>query len=215
MPDKEILNYIQTARSKGASDEAIKKALAQAGWAEADVAAALAPAGAGVPVAAGLPAAPSPRSHSFGMWMAFEYILFFISLLVFAVALAGIAHNGVDQFFKDAASYSFFSSGPAMQYNLAALIVSFPILAIMVLVIQLQILRQPAIKSLRLRKILIYIALIWTFIAMIVRVIRVVFGFLNGTATLNSLMHLAVTLVICGAIFLYFIFQVKEDRKIA
>jgi hypothetical protein len=55
--------------------------------------------------------------------------------------------------------------------------------------------------------------LIGTFLIMLGHVIMTLYGFLGGTLTMNALAHLGVTFLIAGAIFAYFINEVKNDRK--
>ena len=152
-------------------------------------------------------ASPSAAPVSqFGMWVAFLYVILFITLYVSATSLGGILHYAVDQFFKDnldKVDY-FRSIGKVLLTGYqAGLIVAFPIFASLFLFLKNQSIKNPQVKLLRTRKILIYLTLIGAFIIMIVHLIANLIFFLNGSTTIRSLGHLGVTFVIAGSIFIY------------
>lgn len=224
MINPQIENYIRDARSKNATDEAIKAALIQAGWPEAEVLKDIEEIRVG---SGGMPLAPAPHNMSsvshtseskFGMWITFEYVLFFISLATVASSLAGILHYFVDFYLKDSILvYEYgvrsFTNSMITGYE-AALIVAFPIFAVLAAVLLRQYKTNPEVGDIRIRKNLVYVALIWTFVAMLVRIIKIVYDFLGGAAGGNSLMHLIVTLLTAGPIFVYFLLDVRKDRKL-
>lgn len=205
-----IADYVTSARAKGASDDQIKNALQKAGWQESAIVSALTPVKENA-----LPEAPPPAPH-FGMWVGFLYVLLFISLYVSATALGGIFHYAVDEFIPDTLDKTNFSMTIGqymMQFYIASLIVGFPIFAGLFLILKNQALKNPAVKGLRIRKILIYITLVGTFLIMLGHLIATVYGFLGGTVTERALAHLCVTLLVAGSIFGYFLLDVWGDRK--
>lgn len=214
MPNPELEKYIATSRENKITDEAIKSQLVESGWNENDVTAALTPTSSDVP---NIPPPPVPQ---FGMWVAFQYVILFISLYISASALAGVLHIGVDTSIPDALSTSSgydYSTGIndfLIKAYLACLIVGFPIFAALFIILKRQMLHIPAVRNLRARKTLIYLTLIGTFLLMIGHLIMTIFGFLSGSVTTRSIAHFGVTLLVAGSIFVYLLLEVREDRKV-
>lgn len=214
MPNSELEKYVATSRENKISDDIIKEQLVKSGWNEDDVTAALTPA------ASTVPNTPPPPVPQFGMWVAFQYVILFISLYISASALAGILHIGVDNSIPDALSnssgsgYSTSVNDFLMKAYLACLIVGFPIFAALFIILKRQMLHIPAVRNLRTRKILIYLTLVGTFLLMIGHLIMTIFGFLGGSVTTRSIAHFGITLLVAGSIFVYLLLEVREDRKV-
>lgn len=211
MANPELEKYVKSAREQKVPDEQIRMQLVQSGWAEAEVIEAMVPSSLSVPT---LPPPPVPH---FGMWVAFQYIILFISLYMSATSFAGILHYAVSKLIPDAldkTSYlgSFYDNYLIRGY-LAALIVAFPIFAFLYLLLKKQVLATPAIRNLRARKQLIYITLVGTFLIMFYDVIRTVYDLLSGAVTARSIANFFITVLVAGSIFIYFILEVKGDRK--
>lgn len=211
MPSAELLKYIEATRAKGTADETIKTHLINSGWDEGEVNQALSPQNNN-------PELPPPVPH-FGMWVAFQYIILFITLYISFTALAGILHHGVDQLFPDnldrttGLSSYLFKDDFWLKSNIAGIVVAYPIFAVLFLLLKKQALEKPVIKNLRARKVLIYITLVGTFLIMTGHLISTIYGFLGGSATFRSLAHLVVTFLVAGTVFAYLMFEVKDDRK--
>jgi hypothetical protein len=205
-----ISAYIAQAREKKVSDDKIKAVLLAAGWPEDQVMLALQKA----PEDDLLPPPPPPPVAHVGMWTGFLYILFFISLYVLATSVGGIFHHMADKIAPDIKITSSLRSDNALLRGFtSAIIVSYPIFLILALVLKKQLIKQPAVRNLRSRKLLIYITLIGTFLIMLCHVIFSIYSFLSGTLTSNAFLHLMVTFLIAGSIFGYFLSEVKYDRK--
>lgn len=213
MPKTELVEYIKTARSKQIPDAKIREMLITHGWAAADVDAAFAP----VADTLDIPLPPVPR---LSLWIGFEYVLLFITLYISATCVGGILHHAVDQWIKDPVrdrfdlyGYSSGWNGTLVRGYTAGIIVAYPIFMVLFVMIQRQIKKNVAIKNLHIRKILIYLTLVGTFILMISHLISTIYSFLNGSTTLNSFLHLLVTLLIAGSISAYLLHDVREDRS--
>lgn len=214
----ELSDYIAKAKKRDLTDEQIKTKLLSIGWPEEEVKAALAHD-------AELPVPLPPTISHVGMWTGFLYILFFISLYVLATAVGGILHTWVDKavpsvvssngdFSANDLSFFFFDAPTVTRGYLAAIIVSYPLFLVLALVLKKQLVTQPLVRNLRSRKLLIYITLVITFLIMLGNIVTTCYNFLAGTITGNGLGHVAVTLLLTGGIFWYFISEVKNDRKI-
>lgn len=214
MINPELVKYVGTLREQNIPEEKIKAQLLNAGWSVQDIESVMVP-GTSTPV----PPPPVPRVE---MWVGFLYIILFITLYVSATALASILKFLVDQVIPDVLSkrstYSYIGSifyGPeTIIYHLSAMIVTFPIFAFLFLFLKKQQHLNPAVRNLRSRKLLIYLTLVITFLIMIFDLISTVYGFLNGTVTGRSISHFAITMLVSGSIFGYYVWEVKEDRRI-
>lgn len=204
-----LREYIESAKKQGANEAQIRDALTKNGWAVQDIDSALRPAQDALVV-------PPPPAPHFGMWVAFLYIILFISLYVSATSFGGILHLVVDEKIPDKLAtlgYGYYANQYLMQAYLACLIVGFPIFAGLFLFLKRQVIKQPAIKSLRARKQLVYLTLVGTFLIMLGHLIATIYGFLGGTVTARSLGHLGVTFFVAGSIFVYFLVDVWGDRR--
>lgn len=205
--------YIAKAHEKNLSDEQIKSNLIAAGWPKETAEKAFHQP----TVDPLLPPPPPPPVAQVGMWTGFLYIIFFVCLYICATAISFIFHHGIDSIFPPSyETYTDFSGlyDATIQGSLAAIIVSFPLFAFLAFALKKQLVKNPAIRNIRSRKILIYITLVGAFLIMIGHIIGTVYGFLNGsTNSLNTLGHLGVTLLIAGSIFAYFITEVKHDSN--
>ncbi len=228
----ELQAYILKAREVKISDEEIKKTLLAAGWDETEVQKALVDNQPAIPV----PVPPTSASQtpkttqqqtSYSMWDAFEHILLFISLFVFTVALGQSIHTYLDakfiplvvtDYYRDyglavgAAMYSV--NMYLLRWYIAALLVSYPFFSFLFLNITKRTKENPKLRQLTARKVLIYATLVLTFLLLFVNVLKIVVQFLGGNITVNLLAHFLVTVTISGIIAVYYVLQVREDRKI-
>lgn len=199
----EIKEHIKKLREQNVSDDEIKKSLLSSGWPSEEIDKRL--SSSSVPI----PSYKGGTNSGFGMWIAFEYALMFIALAVSAIGLAGLGHYYVDQMF-DVNRYwderaTFYSS---------MLVVAVPILLFFVFSLKRKYEKNPTVKDIKIRKVLVYIALVWTFLVLITRLIRTVYSFLEGDIALTpSLLHLLITLLVTGSIFVYFVIDVYKDSK--
>ena len=226
MITSELSSYIKSAREKKTSDEDIKSKLQSVGWKEEDIAAALViDSGLPLPPPDGqaqgsAPTNPSGVKSPESMWDSFEYILMFIAMYVSAISLATILSYLIDQWFppyNPYPSYGSYSNTSVPDYIygfLSALIVSFPIFAFLFLNLMRRVQKNPLVKRMHSRRMLVYITLIVSFTILLFSVIFAVHTFLTGNISVNFLLHLLVAMGISGGIFLYFLGEVKDDRKV-
>lgn len=161
---------------------------------------------------------PSLTATSSNMWDAFQHILLFITLYTFATSLALILHYFVDLWLPpimiDNSSYQatkYFQSMFLRGY-LSSLIVSYPIFSFLFLKITKKTIENSHMRSLKSRKFLIYFTLVVTFIIALANIISIVYNLFGGNVTFNFLLHFLITMIVSGAIFTYYIYQIKEDR---
>lgn len=216
MANSKIDSYISQARSRNLSESVIKENLQKTGWKMSDIETAFNPESSDLPVPA--PDYQNSNQGSSSMWDSFQHILLFISLYVMATSIALILHFFVDKYFPGvannlASSYLDSYNSTLLKGETAALIVSYPIYAFFFLIISKRTLIRPQTRNLKSRKLLIYLTLIATFIIVLVNVISIVFSLLGGNVTINFFLHFLTTISVSGAIFGYYLYQVKEDRR--
>ena len=216
---EDLLEYIKKARSQKISDSEITTNLLQAGWSNEDIRQAL--ANTSVSDSSQLPLLEIPKKTAhYGMWIAFEHILLFISLYVMATSLALTLHVFVDKWFPGIpvdgySSRNFWgnSQSTLLRGYLASLIVSTPMFSGFFLHITKRTKQDPNIRALRARKTLIYLTLVGTFLFLMYSIIKIVFTLLSGNITFNFVLHFLVTSGVSGVIFAYYLNEVKGDRK--
>jgi hypothetical protein len=222
MVNQEIIGYIKKSREENLTDEVIKENLEKVGWQKNDVENAFfylnspgipLPPQSGAPIPTNTPTLTT--NHS--MWDAFEHILLFISMYVFAMATAILMHTYVDYYFPEnlftPSSYRSSISNGIILSSLSAIIVSFPLFAFLFLRITKRTKQNPSLRNLRSRKALIYLTLIVAFLIMLGYLIATVYGFISGNISFNFLLHFGVTVLISGLIFVYYLNEIKEDRR--
>ncbi len=210
MANTQLQKFIESRREKGDSDKKISELLVSKGWSKKEI-----DMGFAVRSDDEIEVPIPPQTH-FGMWVAFLYVILFISLYVCATAFAGILHFAVDEKISDSldkVNYGNYFGQYLMQGYLACLIVGFPIFAGLFLFLKNQMRKTPLVKNLKSRKILVYLTLIGTFILLVGHLITTVYGFLGGSVTTRSIAHLGITFFVAGSIFVYFLIDVWNDRK--
>ena len=163
-------------------------------------------------------------NQNFGLWFGFIHVIYFVSLYFLATSVANILHEGVNRFMADpletasvARSYlGLIGYGSFreywIKYNLAALIVSYPIFVFLFLYIKSIVGKDQERSELRIKHILTYVTLVGTFLFFNYGLIKVLYAFLDGALDTRSMLHAAITIGISLIIFIYFLFEVKKDR---
>ena len=211
MDNNQLQSFIDQNRKANIGDSEIKSQLVKSGWNEETVNTALT-----VGTKSVIPVPPPPPNSQPGMWISFLYIIMFISLYVSATSFGQTLHYFVDKNFtliQASVNYASSFQETLLRGYLAAMIVTAPIFIGLFLYLKKQELKIPTIRSFKSRKALIYFTLLITFLISIYRIIRTLFEFLNGEVSISIVLHTAITLGIASAIFIYYLIEVREDRK--
>jgi hypothetical protein len=220
MPSNPATDYIQNARAKGATDDAIKMSLKSGGWTDIQISEAFAPQDTLATPPPPPTGAPQPVKTS-SFWDTFEHVLLFISLYVLYTSLALTLHYFVDKYVVTSSGANDYSSVIRSTYMLsflrgylAALIVSSPLFSFFHLKVTKRTLAHPEVRNLPARKTLTYLTLVITFIVALINVITIIYNLLSGNVTLNFVLHFIVTIVLTAIIFIYYLNEVNADRKV-
>lgn len=143
----------------------------------------------------------------------------FISLYVFATTLGLLLIHYIDNVWFLKTTYNFDYSYVNKRYSsllagyYSSLIVSGPIFLSLFLIIRRKTRKNILIKDIKARKTLTYMTLILTFITFMSRLIYLIYTFLNGDISVNIIFKFLVIAGISGTIFIYYVNQVKQDRR--
>lgn len=202
--------FIEASKERGASDEFLILLLGKQGWPQDDVYAAL---GAYWEKTTGLKI-PAHRSGGESSRDAFLYLLSFATLATWAGALGSMLFRLIERWFPDpvAATY-LYNARQAMTWQMASLAVSFPIFLIVMRTILREAQERPEQLQSAVRKWLTYVALLLTAGAMISDLIWFLDYFLTGELTTRFILKALTVMLICGAIFVYYLSSLRWDRQ--
>ena len=153
------------------------------------------------------------------MWISFQYVLLFITLWIWSIALGGIWNYAITKYIPDAitkgSSYNFSAMRGVifLPAYLAAIIVAYPFFVALFISLNKHVEVNPGVRNIKTRKFLMYFTMVVNFLYMISQLITTVIGFLSANISTSTIPHLIVNLLIPGSICLYLLREVKEDRK--
>lgn len=205
----ELLDFTRRALAKGVGRGEIAGALRQAGWAEAEVKAAL---GAFAEIDFPVPV-PKPRPYLPAREV-FLYLLLFASLYACAYNLGAIGFEFIDRAFPDplTGDRTFGHAGDAIRWNLSSLVVGFPLFLFVFRSVTLSIARDPVKRGSRVRKWLTYLTLFFAAMALTGDLVAIVHNALGGELSVRFLLKAGVVGVIAGGIFAYFLADMRQEE---
>ncbi len=166
-------------------------------------------------------------SNDESMWNAFQKILMFISLGLYSVSLHSLWSSFIQYWFPSYRSYgsvidaSYYGRAIEtidpndLNYAIAGLLVSAPFFISLFILTNKKYTQQPNLKNNTIKKVLTYNTLIATFLILLFRTISAITTALNDQFTLNFGLNLILTFSITGAIFLYYLYEVRFEKKVA
>lgn len=205
-----LLDFIDSVKSQGASDEFVVALLRQNGWSERRVYTAFglwyeARTGRQVPNGGGRIEAAKD---------AFLYLLAFLTLGTWAIQLGALLFAVIELAFPNPAleySNSAFLVTRTMADELASVIVGFPVFLLVTWWIVRAVRRQPERLESSVRKWLTYIALVITASTMIGDVATFLAYFLRGDLDARFILKVVTVLVIAGGVFAYYLDSLHRD----
>jgi hypothetical protein len=209
MPDADkLIDFITAAKKQQASDDFIVSLLRQQGWSEDRVYAAFTQYYEGLTGQA----VPKRGSRIEGAREAFFYLLAFITLGVWVVALIFLADRLIDHVFPPQGTQPEYLLPTDTATQLAAIIVSFPLFLFVQWLIAREVARRPEALESGVRKWLTYIALVVTAITLIGDAVAVITSFLTGDLTQRFLLQALVLVFIAGGVFWYYLGTVRSSE---
>lgn len=207
--DEELLAFVYKALDRGSSRGEIRAALGSAGWPSDEIDKALA---AYAEVDFPIPV-PRPRPYVSAR-DAFIYLVIFTTLGVSAFHFGSLLFELVDRAFPDpldesGAGYSVH----AVRQAIAALVVAFPIYVFLSYRVNRAIREDPTKRASKIRKWLTYMTLFIAAAVLVGDLSAVIYGLLAGELTVRFLLKALTVVLVAGAIFGYYLWDLREDAK--
>ena len=205
-----LQEFVEATKAKGATDEFLVSLLVRQGWPQDDVYSAI---GSYWERATGI-ALPQRTVRGESSRDAFLYLLSFSTLATWASALGSLLFRFIDRWFPDPVSRDYtYNLRSAVTWQMASIAVAFPIFLLVTTVILREAQGQAERLQSSVRKWLTYIALLLTAGAMIGDLIWFFDYFLAGEITSRFLLKSLTVLLICGAIFVYYLGSLRWDQN--
>jgi hypothetical protein len=198
--------FIAGALANGASDQVVLGILRNAGWPEKE---ALAAAAAHYEKLSGAPVPQRGRSVG-GPREAFLHLLSFLTLATWSIAVGSLWFIMVALWLPDpAAPLVYFNVGEAMAFDLAAVLVGFPVFLLVMRTVWRELANQPAQSDSALRRWITYLALLIAAATIIGDLVTLVDYLLRGQITARFVCRVAVVGVLAGGVFWFFLRSVQ------
>lgn len=205
-----LSEFIEATKLKGAADEFLALFLTRRGWPQDDVYSAL---GGYWERITGV-AIPERVSGGESSRDAFLYLLSFSTLATWSTALGSMLFRFIESWFPDPVTRGhLYNLRTAVTWQMASVTVAFPIFLFVMRTILREAQNDPERLESGVRKWLTYIALLLTAGAMICDLIWFFDYFLTGELTVRFLLKALTVMLICGAIFLYYLRSLRWDRN--
>jgi hypothetical protein len=205
-----LQDFVQASKAKGASDECIAAILTRRGWPPDDVYDVL---GRYWETVTGV-TIPERTSRGESARDAFFYLLSFSTLATWSAALGSMLFQFIDYWLPDPVSRSYvYSLRSSVTWQMASIAVAFPIYLLVMRMIFREAASHPERLQSGVRKWLTYIALLCTAGTMIGDLIWFLDYFLTGEITLRFVLKASAVMLICGAIFAYYVGSLRWNRS--
>ncbi len=154
-------------------------------------------------------------SHT--MFDTFEHLIMFVSLAFLAFSFCVAVHYIAEILFPiPTLVYNPYIKTPNnnVQVFLLLILVSEPIFAFFFLNTTKHAKENPAIQIIKIRRFLTYLALVLTFIILLVYIAVLIYNLLTGYFLASSFITEVTVITVNGSIFAYFFHQVRTDKRI-
>lgn len=204
--------FVRDALAKGASKDAIEAALAAAGWPPEQVRDAL-DAYADVDFNFPVPV-PRPRPY-LSAREAFLYLVLFATLYVSAWHLGSLLFDLINRAFPDPAdpAYAVDLFAHSMRWSVAAVVIAFPVFLFVARFLARELARNPVKRLSVVRRWLTYLTLFLAATVLIGDMITLVYNLLGGELTVRFVLKVLVAAVIAGAIFAYYLLDLRREEQ--
>lgn len=202
--------FVREALMKGASKERIAATLGEAGWSSEQVSRALlayADTAFVVPV-------PRPRA-TLSAREAFFYLVLFAALYTAAWSLGSLLFDMLNRALPDAADSTYMARriDEAMRWSTASVIIALPLYLWIARLLAREVTRDPVARLSPVRRWLTYLTLFLASTALVCDTITLVYHLLGGEITLRFLLKVIVVAAIAGAIFGYYLSDLRRGEK--
>jgi hypothetical protein len=203
----ELERFVHEALAHGQPRDAIRQALAAAGWSEEQTRGVLdgyAEVDFPVPV-------PKPRA-SVSAREAFQYLVLFATLYFSAYHLGSLLFDLINRALPDAADEARVLFGDSLRFSFASLLIAFPVFAYMARNVAIEVARHPIKRLSPVRRWLTYLTLFFASGILIGDMTTLVYNLLGGDATPRFLAKVVVVAVIAGGVFHYYLRDLRREE---
>ena len=199
----ELLEFVRAAKQHGVNDDFIVSLLGDRGWSERRVYAALSSYYAdtlGMPVPARSGQVENARD-------AFYYLLNFITLGFWTVALGQVFYILIAHAFPDATQTPYYAESlrDQISWQVAVVIIAFPVFIFVYSLINRELVKRPDLYDSGVRRWLTYLALVIAAIVVLLDGVWFISALLRGELTIRFMLDSLVLLILGGGVFLYYL----------
>lgn len=197
-----LIEFIEQARTQGASDDVIFQLLRSRGWSKQQIESAYTQVyerltGLAMPV-------PSVRSGEIAR-DAFLYLLSFATLGIWTQALGEIGFITINELMPDPLNRNYGNQAYALAASIARLIIVFPIYLLLMRILTRDLKYHPDKYQSGVRVWLIYLALLIAALVAIVDLFIFLTSLLQGELTLRFTGKVLIVLILAGGVFWYYL----------
>lgn len=207
---QDLEQFVRDALAKGESRQEIERVLADAGWPQEQLRAAL---DAYADIAFPVPV-PRPRPY-LSAREAFLYLILFTTLYVAAWNLGSLLFDLINRAFPDPADnvHQVRRLGEAIRWSTASVIIAFPIFLYVARYLGRDLARSPVKRLSPVRRWLTYLTLFIAAAVVMGDMIALVHSVLGGELTIRFVLKVLVAALIAGTIFGYYLHDLRHDEK--
>ena len=211
-PTQDLDLFVRDALARGESRDAIREALAAAGWPGEQVEPALA-GWAQVPFPVPV---PRPRPY-LSPREAFLYLVLFAALYLTAWHVGSLLFDLIAIAIPDPAEAPSAAAGRdvSMRFSVASLAGAFPVFVFVARLLSRDLARNPAKRLSAVRRWLTYLTLFLAVTVLVCDLIALVYSLLGGDATLRFVLKVLVVGAIAGAVFGFYLSDLRREEDAA
>ena len=209
-PTQDLELFVRESLARGLPRESIESALASAGWPAEQTRSALdAYAAVDFPV-------PVPRPRPYlSAREAFLYLVLFTTLYVAAWHLGSLLFDLLNLAFPDAtdSEYARDRIDNSVRWSTASVLIAFPVFVYMARYLSLELARNPVKRLSAVRRWLTYLTMFFAAAVLIGDMITLVYNALGGEVTIRFALKVLVAAVISGAIFGFYLRDLRREER--
>lgn len=210
-PSDEPVPFVREALVRGKSRNEIEAVLLEAGWTREKVSGALrefAEVGSDFPI-------PVPRPKPYlSAREAFLYLLLFTALFLVSFNFGSILFELIENRFPDPAVSPYFNySEETLRWNVAYLVVSFPLFLFLTFHLGKELRKDPGKRASKIRKWLTYLTLFVAAGFFVGDLVALIHHFLGGELTMRFFLKVLVVAAISGTVFGYYLHDLKQEER--
>jgi hypothetical protein len=210
MSDDALLSFLRDAKEHGISDESVAGMLRHNGWPERRIYRALSEYYSGV-LKTQIPSRPGSVENARD---AFLYLLNFITLAFWSIALWQICDDLVRRWYPDDLAAAVGSSlREDIAWQLAIIIVAFPVFIVIHALVGRELARRPELYYSPIRRWLTYVALVLSAVTIVIDAAVTIEAWILGHLTTHFILDTLALLVIGGGIFVYYLLTIDPPQR--